>query len=310
MALSKATSNPLQDIDLKLLRVFAAIVRNGGFSAAQYELNISLSAISAAMSQLENRLGFKLCERGRSGFQLTEGGNVIYQALEQIIEAIDQFQSVSEAFKGDMHGTITIAIDDAIITNPLCPLHKVIRNFSQSAPNINLNIKIISVSLLERALLENEVNIAIGPFWEISDTLDEKHLFKETLDLCVGFGHPAFGETDPAIIERIVAQSNYAARSYKDSAALLDSESFNKNFNKTTATTKMEALFTYVLSGQYLGYLPRYISHEWQQKNELWLLNPDKFSYDVPIKVVYKRSHNDPRISLFLDALQTVRSQL
>ncbi|WP_261842176.1 LysR family transcriptional regulator [Aliamphritea ceti] len=299
MSVSKIPSHQIQELDLKLLRIFLTIVNNGGFSAAQYELNISLSAISAAMTQLEGRLGFKLCERGRSGFQLTEGGKVIHQELLKTIEAIDRFQSVAESFKGDMYGRITIAIDDAIMTNSKCPLFKIIRDFSQTAPNLKLNLNIISVSRMERALLENEINIAIGPFREISDTLTFKLLYEETQYLCAGSGHPAFGVTNVKKLKEIAHESNYAARSYKDSAAMLDDASFEK----ITSTSKMEALLAYVLSGQYLGYLPRHACHDWLEKNEMWALDPHTFSYKVPIKVVYKRSHDDPRISLFLDSV-------
>ena len=59
----------LSEGDLRLLRVFAKVVEAGGFSAAQIELNVSQSTISTHMTALEQRLGMRLCERGRSGFR-------------------------------------------------------------------------------------------------------------------------------------------------------------------------------------------------------------------------------------------------
>jgi DNA-binding transcriptional LysR family regulator len=53
--------------DLKLLRIFACVVRHQGFASAQQELNLSTSAISTYMSQLEAALGIVLCHRGRGG---------------------------------------------------------------------------------------------------------------------------------------------------------------------------------------------------------------------------------------------------
>ncbi|MCF8996946.1 LysR family transcriptional regulator, partial [Pseudomonas carnis] len=43
--------------DLKLLRIFVSVVRHQGFANAQHELNLSTSAISTYMSQLESALG-------------------------------------------------------------------------------------------------------------------------------------------------------------------------------------------------------------------------------------------------------------
>ena len=67
----------LHDVDLKLLRVFATIVKCGGFSAAQAALNAGQSTISEQMSHLETRLGVKLCQRGRSGFRLPPGVSAV-----------------------------------------------------------------------------------------------------------------------------------------------------------------------------------------------------------------------------------------
>src|SRR5713226_1536269 len=69
----------LSEGDIRLLKVFAKVVEAGGFSAAQIELNVSQSTISTHMTALEHRLGVRLCQRGRSGFKLTEKGQLIYQ---------------------------------------------------------------------------------------------------------------------------------------------------------------------------------------------------------------------------------------
>ncbi len=60
--------------DIRLLRVFEAVVKNGGFTAAQGELNISQSTISNHITALEQRLGVTLHQRGRGGFWLTDKG--------------------------------------------------------------------------------------------------------------------------------------------------------------------------------------------------------------------------------------------
>ena len=64
--------------DLGLLRVFVTVVHSGGFSAARTELNVSQPTISMKISDLEARLGMRLCERGRAGFKLTAEGQLVY----------------------------------------------------------------------------------------------------------------------------------------------------------------------------------------------------------------------------------------
>ena len=60
----------LTDSDIKLLRVFYVIAQCGGFSAAQAQLNLSQSAISTRMAQLEARLGCRLHEFSREAVTL------------------------------------------------------------------------------------------------------------------------------------------------------------------------------------------------------------------------------------------------
>ena len=63
----------LSDLDIRLLRVFRVIVECGGVSAAELELNISRSAISRHLKDLEIRMGgLNLCHRGRAGFSAEE----------------------------------------------------------------------------------------------------------------------------------------------------------------------------------------------------------------------------------------------
>lgn len=65
------TPGQIADIDLRLLRVFRAVVESGGFAAAELELNVGRSVISRHIKDLETRLGLALCRRGRGGFALT-----------------------------------------------------------------------------------------------------------------------------------------------------------------------------------------------------------------------------------------------
>ena len=85
------SSPSIADIDIKLLRVFCTIVECGGFSQAQSELNLSRSTISTHMANLETRLGFKLCSRGRAGFVLTARGGAVYEASRSMLFSIDAY---------------------------------------------------------------------------------------------------------------------------------------------------------------------------------------------------------------------------
>lgn len=81
----------LSTLDLRLIRVFLAVTDAGGVSAAQSVLNVGQSTISAQLSSLETRLGYRLCERGRSGFKLTPKGERFYAMSRKLLTALDDF---------------------------------------------------------------------------------------------------------------------------------------------------------------------------------------------------------------------------
>ena len=60
----------VHDNDLRLLRVFQSVVRNGGFAASQDALGLTLATISNHMSALESRVGVRLCHRGEAALDL------------------------------------------------------------------------------------------------------------------------------------------------------------------------------------------------------------------------------------------------
>ena len=78
----------LLDIDLRLIHIFRTIAKCQGITGGGLVLNLSQSRVSASLAELEAHLGVRLCRRGRSGFSLTEAGAAIYEASDELFEAV------------------------------------------------------------------------------------------------------------------------------------------------------------------------------------------------------------------------------
>jgi len=90
--------NQVTDSDIKLLKVFGQSQKVAvSLRLAESALGITRSAISLHMSTLENRLGMRLCQRGRSGFALTDEGKHILSYSEALLTSIEDFRSMSIA---------------------------------------------------------------------------------------------------------------------------------------------------------------------------------------------------------------------
>ncbi len=72
------------------MQYFIAIVKNHSFTQAAVECNISQSAISQQMKELESNLGLKLLERKGRSFEVTEAGQYFYTHSQDILANVDQ----------------------------------------------------------------------------------------------------------------------------------------------------------------------------------------------------------------------------
>ncbi len=108
----------VSDIDLRLLRVFRTVVERGGFVQAEAELNVSRAAINLSMSDLEKRLGLRLCRRGRAGFALTDEGRRVYDALVRLLTSVENFRGEVHAIHVRLKGEMAIGLTDNLVTMP------------------------------------------------------------------------------------------------------------------------------------------------------------------------------------------------
>ncbi|WP_154019819.1 LysR family transcriptional regulator, partial [Acinetobacter baumannii] len=76
---------------MKLLKIFKPVCDCHSFTSAESILGISRSGISLHMSDLENRLGIRLCQRGRAGFALTDESREILEYIEVLTASIEDF---------------------------------------------------------------------------------------------------------------------------------------------------------------------------------------------------------------------------
>ena len=74
-----------QQLDLRPLECFAAVVEEGSISAAARKLHMSQPPLSLRMHQLEAECGVTLFVRGARQITLTEAGNLLFRYAREIL---------------------------------------------------------------------------------------------------------------------------------------------------------------------------------------------------------------------------------
>lgn len=264
------------NVDLRLLRVFKAVADAGGFSNAQTTLNLNPSTISTQMSALEAHLGFTLCQRGRSGFKLTENGAIFYGHVIELFRSIHRFESSAVELRGGLSGRLCIGFLDNVICDPDSPLPDAIRRFVRRRHNqVQLSLDVLGPRELERGLLDESIDVAVGIFFSELPSLNYRPLYRESEALVCHRSHALAAMGDVGDQARAIPLARKVIRTFMDEREF----PFHRGDDGTYfgTVTNVEAAAMLILSGEYIGFLPAHYAHGWIDRGEMVVLLPDRF---------------------------------
>ncbi|NNE80629.1 MAG: LysR family transcriptional regulator ArgP [Silicimonas sp.] len=127
------------DYDYDSLVVLAAVVRTGSFESAAHSLNVTQSAVSQRIKQLEEKVGSILIQRGRPCVA-TDDGLLLCQHVEQV--ALLQHELADKlAARGDGSSAAAIGIRIAVNSDSLATWFPEV--IELAATELNLRLEII-----------------------------------------------------------------------------------------------------------------------------------------------------------------------
>lgn len=289
------------NIDIRLLSIFFVVVRQGGFTQAQEPLNMALSSISTYISDLETRLGFKLCNRGRKGFSLTENGHAVYKEAQRLFTAVDLFNENVASLKGKLTGELKIGILDNSTMSPSTRIPEVIHKFSAKHPEVHISIKVLSSDEIEDELMAGTLHLGIGLFDDSRQSLRSLLSFPVIVDLYCGQNNPLFNKAN--IDPEDLKQTAYAKGCYSPTLK----NPLSQQLPAATAFSYLsEGLAFLIMSGRYIGYLPRRYSANWVSNQEMYALCTEQFSHELALSLVIRRGETlGPILSAFIQSFES-----
>jgi len=289
-------------MDLKLFKVFRAVVEAGGFTAAQVELNISLAAISKQISDLEIRLGMRLCTRGREKFCLTEQGKIIYDASLDLFVALDNFRDRLGNVRGELLGDLNIAVIDNTVSDPESPLIEALKALQTKAPKAKVRLSVAPLDEIEQGLLKGRFAVGIVPVYSGKDEFQVMPLYDEVSELYCSASHPFFPMKDEDIDEQCLAQAEFVEHGY---AVNIERPKQLGVRDVTAVATQVEAVAILVKTGRYLGYLPSHWAKSYVERGEMRSVKGHVFTIATPVKLLYRQQvPRNPLLDVFLKIMQ------
>lgn len=118
-------------------QVFSTVVQEGTFQKAALKLNVTPSAISHSITQLESELGFPIFIRSRTGAVLTPNGKTILPVIQEILNSQSRLEQEAANIIGVNTGSIRIGAFSSVCINWLPPI---IQSFKKQYPKIDITV--------------------------------------------------------------------------------------------------------------------------------------------------------------------------
>lgn len=301
-----ALAGQLADIDLRLLRVFKSVVDSGGFTAAEIKLNLANSTISNYISDLEKRLDMRLCDRGRAGFKVTEQGQVVYDATLELLNAIEQFRHKVNTSHNKILGHLNIGFAEHMLGGHNSCIVDAIHVFSQLAPDVQIEITTLSADDAYSAVLDQKIDLAITVVPQKNHEFEVFPLFDEDMLLYCGEKHPLYTLDDKHIRPCDLQQYKFV-----ESPRLMAGREVHRdmsNWNKQARAHHQEARATLIMSGDYLGILPRHLVKNWGLEQKMRPLFTDKYGYSNTFSALVRKNRtNEKIVQTFITCLKQAK---
>ena len=269
---------------LDALRVFCAVVEAGGFAAAAERLNLSTTAVSRHVAQLEAQLGVRLLHRTTRRMRPSDEGLAYYERCTQLLADLDEADALVSGSTLRPHGRLRVTAPIALATLRLAPAFAA---FARRYPQLSLDL-VLSDSLLD--LTEEGLDMAIRIGRVGNDNLVARHIGRTDLLLAASPDYLARAGTPstPADLAQhdcltYAYESNGSHWSFTDA----DGSAFTVRIGGQINANNGSLLAEMAAAGCGITRAPCFILQPFIDSGQLRRLLPERPPETLPIHAVY-----------------------
>lgn len=145
------------DLDIDLLRCFATVAEQGGFTAAGSVLGLTQSAVSLKIKRLEDVLRKRVFERTSRRLSLTPEGEVLLVYARRLLSLNDE--AVRRMIAPPVHGHLRLGVADHFVPQHLAPI---LARFARTYPDVQLEVEVGRSHELRTACERGQLDLVIG----------------------------------------------------------------------------------------------------------------------------------------------------
>lgn len=156
-------------LSFRQVRYFVATVDAGQISAAAADLNVSQSAVTAAIKALEGELETRLFDRHSNGVSLTYEGHQFLQHAHNIVAAVSEATRAPRRSGPSVTGTIRCGVTYTVAGYFLPPI---LARFQRVFPGVSVQMHEIPRGDFERGIVDGSLDIGVILVSNLENTED------------------------------------------------------------------------------------------------------------------------------------------
>lgn len=175
------------NITLKQLRAFCDVAQTSSFTQAARRMNLTQSAVSMLVRQLEDDMGLALFDRVKRKVQLTETGRQLLPTAERILGDLREVIEGAAELRALRRGTLRLAVPQMLACSWLPP---VLARYRSLYPDVAFKVIDTTADRVVETVRQGEAEIGIGPERPIPEDMQAELLWQQKMQFACAANSP------------------------------------------------------------------------------------------------------------------------
>lgn len=185
-------------MQLASLKVFCDVARHRSFSQAAHANDITQSAVSHIVSQLERRMDVQLVDRSTRPLQLTSLGQTYFEGCRTLLDQYEELEASIRKAQNDSAGVVEVA---AIYSVGLSDLGELSKTFAERRPGAQMHVEYLHPDRVVERVLGGSADLGLVSFPQKSAKLIALPWREEEMVLVCAPAHRLAGRRQVAVAE-------------------------------------------------------------------------------------------------------------
>lgn len=282
---------------IRHFRIFLAVASTESITRASKELYLAQPTVSVAIRELEAHYGVRLFDRMNQRLKITPEGRALQTYASHLISLYDEIEASFQ--NPDVRGTLRVG---SSVNAGIYFIPSLVRAFQDRFPDLRLQVRVTNTEVIEKLLLDNELDLAVvgGPLH--SPFLTERKLFDERHAAVCAPDHPLAGKTvslqefakKPLLFRERTSSAYEVLRAAMSQAGLSAAPAWE--------SASQEALIEAAALGLGVAILPEKLAAHHVAARRLAVITIQDFVLKTPVRAVcHKSKFVSPVMERFLE---------